>query len=509
MTKTADRTNGGNGEARPDDDLTAGHHDATLPDKAAFLVQVASRGGLSGSDWQTLVLFLFRIAGLGGSPSIEGWSYNGVFVDGCNLDERTVRRSLSRLERQGLIELSRGWGPGKAARIEIRAPGVVGASKREQRRLKRAKGKPTEGKPVDAAGDRPTNPDNSVRVEPEPGHFCPGNPDNSVRQSLSEGSPFESKEPLDVGVAPATPWGSSSEPPRSGPDPSGSGQAAAGKSRKRRDRGRDPERDRLLKRLQGMARKLGCDDLDEGFLAEIGEEEVGWLLEMQREDNDAQLISTAGGLLADYLGERIGHVHRVLGSPSDEELLKRKSLEERTAEFRANPDRPVRSRVDVQAKLLADLDHGHGQEPGPIPPEPTKGDPMAHPFDDIDRELGLAPEPLAMAALEPVDGLDGWPWCDPAPQEPRPSYGPPRQPSVATLKPPPACVREAIEALAEPPVIEAVAERLSFTSDQLAASLERVQGPTSPKPRASDERITMQASARALGERFGCLRVYA
>jgi DNA-binding MarR family transcriptional regulator len=286
----------------------------TFGDKGRFLLWATDTHRLSGGELTVLQTIVLRLLGLEDGKSHNAWTTTAVLANACGLRRRAVQRALDRLVKLGLLK--RVGVPGRGGRTLLHVPEVAGAAKRlKLRPLGAGDGEAgTEaGDAADVASKRRRaghlKPDE--KASPAASKRCRAGHLNPLNESIERNHPCEGArvdadaEPPDGGK-PSALFEMGEEEGRA------FGQEEWAESLTR-------PRERLRKRLTGVATKIGLQDGGAALLRSATEATVGGWLRLQREGKDTRLVQELHQALMGHYGLPAEETGRRLATKAEPE----------------------------------------------------------------------------------------------------------------------------------------------------------------------------------------------
>lgn len=249
----------------------------TLLDRTTFVRWARREHRLPAAPGAVLEFVVTELLGMGGARPCNGWTTAPVLANATGLNERTVRRSLARLEALGLI---RRWGVrGRGGRLLLHVAGIEGAAER----LKRPR----------------------LGTAAPPSKTGPRDPVSAVENRADRASKTGPRDPVNPTEEPSL---KGRKPPEGAPGCAGS-PACAAAARVALDDDQDQEAllslplVRVLRRLEGLAKKVDRRFIvNAALFALIDEARKQRWLRLQREGRDSDLLRDAFAPLALHLG---------------------------------------------------------------------------------------------------------------------------------------------------------------------------------------------------------------
>lgn len=269
----------------------------TLLDKRAFVRWAVREHRLSRSQHLVLEYLVETVAGLDGAKPYNGWATAAVLAGDLGLNERTIRRALERL---GDLDLIRCVGHrGRGGRTTFHIAGLQGAAERHppprigHGKAAKEAGENRGGRPKIGQDCPIKTAENRAAVSPKIGQRRP--------MTSLEDHPRLEPSPLDR----AAPKGAARESAALGFENEEGGEGlrqGALRAQEALQGGVAPTqaRERLMARLQGIARKHG-GELPPNYLAVLGEPTAQRWLAWQRKGRERKLFGEAIGQISAYL----------------------------------------------------------------------------------------------------------------------------------------------------------------------------------------------------------------
>jgi MarR family len=258
-----------NGYARPDG--------VTLLDKVSFLTWVLDTHPVDGGQFKVLYAVVDALLGLEDGKPHNGWCTMGVLATRCRMSKSGVRRALDRLEALGLLKVTPQAGRG--GRVYLHVPGVVDAAENlKPRGLKDRTVPETEPNGHDEDAETPSKSARQREVKDVE------KPASTRRKSSRQREVNPWSETLDGYESGERARGGAACPPAGAGEPPfefGSGEGRASGGEEQADALTRP-RDRLKRRLAGMAKKVGLQDGGEGLLQASDEDTAQRWMRLQR-----------------------------------------------------------------------------------------------------------------------------------------------------------------------------------------------------------------------------------